>query len=473
MNSRAIRFLPSRTRDPCMKKIQFVALFTVVLMLIASQTHVFCADEGTIKLSYTSDDGIDVDGDGLFDYLELKLETNITSTGNYLFEIRNLVDPMGRIIAVSASSTLYLEAGEQVITALLDGRMIRSSGLDPLNVSYASIISEDYYSAGFLYNVSLTRVYRSTEFKEPPKYEVGMQIGGWIGYHVNHFSSATVSTNDTGAYPEDIIVATRKIEAGVVWVEMYYKYTDGSEQNETIYGYLENESPIFPFIMPANLSAGDSFSRSNSTRINGTRRGKIFGRDREINYFSSKQNVPQPNYEVTLAQAYSWDRNTGVMIETSINITAVDLLSGERMYNNLSFSMARSNIFPQNTSVELSIPEEIKMGTPFGINATLLDYQNRSIEGKEVLFKLLESQTEIGRGTSDSNGNVKITYTIEKEGVHTIVAVFQGSDEYLSSEDIQVFTLNNANTISIQTVGVILISIAIIISIILFYIKRH
>lgn len=456
-----------------MKKIQFVALFTVALILVAFQTPVLRADEGTIKLSYTGDEGIDVDGDGLFDYLEMKLESNITSTGNYLFEVKNLVDPTGRIIAVSASSTLYLEAGEQVITALLDGRMIRSSGLDPLNVSYASIISEDYSSAGFLYNVSLTRVYRSTEFKDPPKYEVGIQVGDWIGYHVDHITSSAGSTNDTGAYPEDIIVAPREIESSVVWVEMHYRYTDGNEQNETIYGYLENESPIFPFIVPANLSAGDSFSRSNGTRINGTKAGKIFGKDREINYFSSQQNVPQPNYEVTVAQAYSWDRSTGVMIETSINITAVDLQSGERMFNNISFSMTKSNIFPQNTSIELSTPAEIKMGTPFGMNATLLDYQKRGIEGKEVLFKLLESQTEIGRGTSDSNGNVKITYNIEKEGVYTVVAVFQGSNEYLSSEDTRVLTLGNSNNLSIQIVGIILISIAIIISVILFYIKKH
>jgi len=472
MNSRALRFLPSHTRDPCVKTIHFVALFTVALILIASQTPVFCADEGTIKLSYTSDEGIDVDGDGLFDYLELKLETNITSTGNYLFEIKNLVDPTGRIIAVIASSTLYLEAGEQVITALLDGRMIRSSGLEPLNASYIGIISEDYSSAGFLYDVPLTRRYNATDFKEPPMYEVGIQIGDWIDYQATH-SSSTIGTNNTGTYPQSIIVALKEKEASVVWVEMNYKFADGTEQNETIYGYLEKGSPIFPFFMPANLSAGDSFSRSNSMRINGTRMGKVLGRDREINYFSSQQRIPQSNYEVNLAQAYAWDRSTGVMIETSINITAVDLLSGERTFDNNSFSISRSDIFPQNTSIKLSVPDGIKIGTPFDINATLLDYQNRSIEGKEVIFRLLESQKEIGRGTSGSNGNVKIKYNIDKEGVYTIVAVFQGSGEYSSSEDIQILNLNNATNIYILIIGIVLISIAIILSIILFYIKRH
>jgi len=113
--------------------IFWVQLFQVSAQPVASLT-------GTI----VDDRGVDTDGDGAFDYLEVSVEVNVTDAGNYEVDIWNLLDSGHNFINVSGYKSEYLDPGIQVVNVSLYGPTIYVSGLNPVNVSEITLYSVEY-----------------------------------------------------------------------------------------------------------------------------------------------------------------------------------------------------------------------------------------------------------------------------------------------------------------------------------------
>ncbi len=116
------------------------------------------------------DIGVDADGDGLFDYLEVGVQVNVTDAGNYTVYIWDLLDSGHNYIWFSSYGYEYLDAGIQVANVSLRGPKIYLSGLNPVSISQISLYSGEYPWHVWLdsvHDVPLSREYLYTEFDSP------------------------------------------------------------------------------------------------------------------------------------------------------------------------------------------------------------------------------------------------------------------------------------------------------------------
>jgi hypothetical protein len=435
---------------------RFSLILIVVILSVLNPLSGYSSDGKSISIGTFSDRGRDIDGDGLFDYLEMRLDVNITAPGLYIVEAGNLLDPSGRAINVTAYSRLILEAGEHTVTILMDGRRIRSSGLSPSKVSYIGVISGDYSEADFISNASLSRVYGFEEFEPPPEYGLGVAEGSWMLYRVLH-----VSLPDEGAGPGNlprmIMVRVAGVRGGLVSLEMGFSFEDGTTSSEVVEGYLERESQIFPFIIPSNLTSGAPFGASRSSRLGEGGSEEVLGKSREVNRFKGESSFIQGNVEVRVVEEYVWDRITGILLRSWINMTLTDMVTGEAMQRNVSFTILKTNLIPQRTSIRLEAPKTVELGKPFNITATLTDPFNRGIEGEEIALRGMDGGTEIGRAKTDVNGRIIFEYTPKASGRTTIKAIYGGSEVYEASEEtmeIEVKSPFNPITPALLAIGI-------------------
>jgi hypothetical protein len=152
---------------------------TIVSLLIFSTSSIFwrAHAQGMALLTGTivDDRGVDTDGDGAFDYLEVSVEVNVTDSGDYKVEILNLQDSSSNYIVVSGNKSEYLDAGIHVVNVSLYGPTIYVSDLNPVNVSEIRLYSVEYvppfeYIDNLLdsvYNATLSQEYLYTEFDSP------------------------------------------------------------------------------------------------------------------------------------------------------------------------------------------------------------------------------------------------------------------------------------------------------------------
>jgi hypothetical protein len=121
------------------------------------------------------DGGVDTDGDGAFDCLEVSVEVDVTDPWDYKVEVLELQDSTSSYISVSGHKSEYLDAGIQVVNVLLYGPTIYVSGLNPVNVSEIALYSVEYVPLeepaytllDSVYDVPLSQEYLYTEFDSP------------------------------------------------------------------------------------------------------------------------------------------------------------------------------------------------------------------------------------------------------------------------------------------------------------------
>jgi len=110
------------------------------------------------------DMGLDTDGDGTFDFLEVGVEVNVTSSGIFRVEIYGLFDSTYNHISVWNENLTYLDVGVQAVYVSLDGPTIYASGFNPAIVSSINLLGEYYNTLDSLHDVPLSRQYGYTEF---------------------------------------------------------------------------------------------------------------------------------------------------------------------------------------------------------------------------------------------------------------------------------------------------------------------
>jgi signal peptidase I len=111
------------------------------------------------------DRGVDTDGDGGFNYLEIDVEIDVVEPGFYEVHGSGFRDAEYNYVNIWSSGSGYLEAGIQVLTLSFDGPTIYSSGVNPVYVSSISLFeAEGYNQIGQISDVPLSQVYSHTNF---------------------------------------------------------------------------------------------------------------------------------------------------------------------------------------------------------------------------------------------------------------------------------------------------------------------
>jgi len=154
----------------------FLLTFSVLSVFWAELFKVSAQAMGSLTGSIY-DSGVDTDGDGAFDYLEVGVEVNVTEAGQYAVGISGLRDSEFSYINVWENKSEYLNAGVQVVDVWLYGPAIYASSLNPVNISQIELYSVEYdppftyirHWLSSVYDVPLSREYPYTEFDSPFK----------------------------------------------------------------------------------------------------------------------------------------------------------------------------------------------------------------------------------------------------------------------------------------------------------------
>lgn len=110
-----------------------------------------------------TDSGIDTDGDGIYNFLAVNVETNTTRAGNYTLE-GWLYDSNGNHIILGTNST-YLNVGRQSVTLTFDGLTINRNRVEgPYNLRYLNLLSGSS-QIDFVYDTYNTSAYSYTDFR--------------------------------------------------------------------------------------------------------------------------------------------------------------------------------------------------------------------------------------------------------------------------------------------------------------------
>ena len=113
-----------------------------------------------------SDYGLDIDGDGLYDYLVIESEVNVIIAGNYIVS-GSLYDVNGNEIAWAHNDT-YLPIGDQTAKLYFDGELIRTHGVNgPYYLKNIMLSDESYKLRGCIVEAYTTSAYVYTDFQIP------------------------------------------------------------------------------------------------------------------------------------------------------------------------------------------------------------------------------------------------------------------------------------------------------------------
>ncbi len=222
------------------KKILSTALILVVSMssILGLQLFQARAQDPIANLTGSIyDRGVDTDGDGAFNYMEVSVEVNVADPAEYEVRVYGLVATDSSYIDVSSERSIYLQSGIHAVNISLYGPTIYASGLNPVNVSEIVLFWVEYrppltyvsHWIGSLYDAPLTEEYLFTDFDAPFKdvevsfavYPEGRVVmDGWLNYtdmeEMNPFPlmsgvasikqihpMSEVATNFTFTLPED------------------------------------------------------------------------------------------------------------------------------------------------------------------------------------------------------------------------------------------------------------------------------
>jgi hypothetical protein len=113
-----------------------------------------------------SDLGVDTDADGLFDYLEVGVEVNVTEAGYYQISVSGLADEY--TTWYSQYATLDLDLGVHIINFTFPGPMIAYYHINPKNVTDLYLMEyPTLYLLGYISTTALPTRYNYTQFNSP------------------------------------------------------------------------------------------------------------------------------------------------------------------------------------------------------------------------------------------------------------------------------------------------------------------
>lgn len=165
---------------------------------------------GAIMTGKIFDSGVDSDGDGRFNYLQVGFEINVTDAGLYTVYFSGLLNSTkGQLPFYYSQWQKYLDKGLQVVSFSLEGMRIRVAGFNPRYVDFVSIQDQDYHYLSTLDDILLSREYSYAEFDEPPAkltsvvYDVGEDTDGDGAFNYLKVG-VEINVSDAGYYQIEV-----------------------------------------------------------------------------------------------------------------------------------------------------------------------------------------------------------------------------------------------------------------------------
>jgi hypothetical protein len=218
-------------------------------------------DSGAALTGNIHSEGNDTDGDGLFNYLELTAEINVTDQAEYQLSVSGLynVSEYGEeYISIWNSAKAHLSSGLQNLTVSLFGPSIYAShAINISKVDYIALefcVDNQYYPLQSVGPVPLTRAYSYLEFERPAYFtgtvfDVGVDSDGNSKYD---YLELRVEVNITEAGYYTVILKDLKgnFLDTISTYDSTLAYFDVGVQlvNFTVYGpriYVAHVNPVY------------------------------------------------------------------------------------------------------------------------------------------------------------------------------------------------------------------------------------
>jgi hypothetical protein len=173
-------------------------------MIPLSKTYNYTDFESHVLLTgHISDLGIDSDGDGLFDYLAVGVEINVTEAGTYRIEVGYLMEKANgtyRYFYDFRWVENHFDAGVQTVYFNYSGARIAYEHFSPTNVSGIHLMESTHpdLEFGYIPSAPLSQKYDYTLFNGPLK---DMQVNFVV--YPNATVGVSGATNFTRMYPEN------------------------------------------------------------------------------------------------------------------------------------------------------------------------------------------------------------------------------------------------------------------------------
>jgi hypothetical protein len=147
-------------------------LILISLLAISTLSQLYLVNAQTPEATFTgtiTDEGVDTDDDGLFNYLDIGVEVNVTTAGTFGVEVLGLYDTEDNYLEISNNTDVELDVGIQVVNVHLDGEWINYLGV-PFDSIVAIYLDADGEQIDALFQgLDLSREYTYSEFQ---KYEI-------------------------------------------------------------------------------------------------------------------------------------------------------------------------------------------------------------------------------------------------------------------------------------------------------------
>jgi hypothetical protein len=310
------------------------------------------------------DKGVDTDADGLFDYLEVGVEVNVTEAGTYQISVNGLAEKSGSVTWYYQYATVDLDLGLHRINFSFPGPMIAYYHINPTNVTNLSLTEiSTYCQLSYIPTVALSTEYSYTQFDSPL---TDMQLEFTV------YPNATVGVS-------------------------------GSVNQTHIYAPYPYTYPLIRFL--GNTTIGISTSGDLTT-------GSVNGTTMLPEYPESLHQFPFNSTNVNFASKYY-----NGMLNTQLNATMHLPPEGSTTYpfnsSNFSFHSTYSNgILNVDLSGDTEMPSFIASQFPFNVTdvTVLADYKDNEINGN-ITFHML-SGFPLGDVVVYFNGNkTEISFT--------------------------------------------------------------
>jgi hypothetical protein len=178
---------------------QWVSLDQRSMVPLSTPYHYYDFESHAFLTGNIHDRGVDTDGDGQFDYLEVGVEVNVTEAGKYGVSVGGLSEDVGNStweIGYYQDSENDLNVGIHTINFSFPGPMIAYYHINPTNVTFIYLAEYPYHELGSTRKAALSERYTYTQFDSPLN---DMQLEFTV------YPNATVemggSSNYTNIYP--------------------------------------------------------------------------------------------------------------------------------------------------------------------------------------------------------------------------------------------------------------------------------
>jgi len=190
------------------------------------------------------DEGVDTDGDGYYDYLNLGVEVNVTTAGTYTVDGGGVYDPIPNYAIVQDKNSTYLDVGIHVVYLALDGTEIYAASVNPTKIGSIYLYDESNTTLSRVTDLSLSNTYTYDQFQRPVieiefsevEREIILDQDGSIcvtnAYHLTNLGFRAEAV--VIGFPEDAYDLEVRDEMGTVETS-----TENSTMNVTLRSVLE------------------------------------------------------------------------------------------------------------------------------------------------------------------------------------------------------------------------------------------